>query len=77
MNEKDDFCVEEMMEETTELFPTHLDSDLFRRFRPNFSDEEYYLLKHKGSVYILLKKVGSFLVDDPQSSTQGENDEKN
>ena len=55
------------IKETTELFPTHLDSELFRRFKPSFGDEEYYLLKHKGSVYILLKKVGYFLIDDVQN----------
>jgi hypothetical protein len=60
----DDFCVEEMMKETTELFPTHLDSALFRRFRTQF-DDEHYLIKHKdkgGEVYILLKVVGTFIV---------------
>jgi len=70
MNEEDDFCVEEMMKETTELFPTHLDSELFRRFRTKF-DDEYYLLKHEcdgGDVYILLKVIGTFLVDKIQSS---------
>jgi len=61
----------EEIEETTELFPTHLDSALFRRFRTKFGNE-FYLLKHEcdgGDVYILLKTIGTFLIG---SHTSGE-----